>query len=327
MLQLSSTIDLMRGRIAISGMIGLAAGLYCYLVVTRLHAGALDFGWSIHLAQRFLARQNPYDTPLEQYPFTAALFALPFARMRPEAAAGLFYGLSSAALALGVSRGGYHRLLIFLAYPYWIGLITVQWSTAITAAAFFPLLMPLAMAKPQVGLPVFLTRISVRGLLACVIVGVLSLILMPHWPQLWLKQTGYYEHFVALLVLPGPLVLLALLRYRDRDAMLLFITSLMPQRWFFDTYILWLIPKSRREILVTVFLSWCAGIWRWYHQPSSYAQVGRWIVISTYLPMLFIVLLRPAGEKSTRVPSDPATEQHSGNHFWGKICRKMQPFT
>jgi hypothetical protein len=199
-------------------------------------------------------------------------------------------------LAFGLTREGYHRLLVFLAYPYWIGLLTVQWSAVITAAAFFPLLMPVAMVKPQVGLPVFFTRLSRRGLLACLAVGLLSLILLPRWPILWWGQLGYYQHFFAIMVLPGPLILLALLRYRDRDAQLLLLASFMPQRWFFDSLILWLIPQSRWEILITVCFSWCAGIWRWYHQPASFTEVGRWIVLSTYLPMLAIVLLRKRKE-------------------------------
>jgi len=282
----------MRWRILISGLVGIVAGSFCFFLLKRLHQGAGDFQWAIHLAQRFLAHQNPYDTPLEQYPFPAALFALPFVRLRPELAASLFYGVSSALLALGLTRNGYHRLLVFLAYPFWVGLLTVQWSTLITASAFFPLLLPVAMAKPQVGLPVFISRMSRRGVLACIAVGVLSLIAMPQWPRLWLGQLGYYQHFIALLVLPGPLVLLALLRYRDKDAILLVTAALMPMRWFFDVFILWLIPKSRREILVTVALSWCAGILRWYHQPANFTEVGRWIVLTTYLPMLAIVLMR-----------------------------------
>ena len=282
----------LRWRIVISLLIGVATGMFCLFLVRTLHQGAFDFSWAIHLAQRLLARQNPYDTPDEQYPLTAGLIALPFLAFRPETAAGDFYGLSSAFLAFGLTRRGYHRLLVFLAYPYWIGLITVQWSTVITASAFFPLLMPMTMAKPQVGLPVFLTRLSRRGFWACVAVGTISLIAMPRWPQLWVGQMGYYQHFFALFVLPGPLILLALLRYRDRDAWLLLLTSLMPQRWFFDAFVLWLIPKSRREILATVVFSWCSGVWRWYHQPTSVIQVGKWIVLSIYLPMLVIVLLR-----------------------------------
>jgi hypothetical protein len=282
----------MRARIVISALIGVLAAFLCLSTMTKFHQGAADFGWSIHLAQRFLAGENPYDTPKEQYPFTAALFGMPFVRLRPELAAAIFWGLSSFSLALGLARDGYHRLLVFLAYPYWVGLLTAQWSPIIMASAFFPLLLPVTLAKPQVGLPILLTRISRRGLVACFVLGLLSLAILPCWPWLWLGQTGYYQHFFAILILPGPLVLLALLRYRDRDAWLLVLTSMMPQRWFFDSFILWLIPKSRRAIVATVAFSWCAGIWRAYHAPTSFDQVGRWIVISTYLPMLAIVLFR-----------------------------------
>ena len=282
----------MRWRIAVSAAIGLASGAFCWLLMERLHQDAADFRWALHLAHRLLARQNPYDTPLEQYPLTAGLFALPFVRLRPELAAALFWGISSALLAFGLTRVGYTRLLIFLAYPYWAGVLTVQWSPIIAASAFFPLLLPVTMAKPQVGLPVFLTRLSRRGLWACVLVALLSLAVMPRWPWLWLRQAGNYEHFVPLIVLPGPLLLLALLRYRDRDALLLLLSALMPQRWFFDSFILWLIPRSRREMIWTIFFSWGAGIWRWYHIPHSFTEVGRWTVILLYLPMLVVVLCR-----------------------------------
>jgi hypothetical protein len=295
-----------RGRIIISVLLGVVTGAFCFFLLHHLHQGAGDFGWAIHLAQKRLAGQNPYDTPEEQYPFTAALIALPFVHLPRELAAAIFYGLSTALLALGLTRTGYHRLLVFLAYPYWIGLLTVQWSTVITAAAFFPLLMPVAMAKPQVGLPVFLVYFRRRSFWACVVLGVLSLIVMPHWPRQWIGQMGYYQHFFAIWVLPGPLILLALLRYRDRDAWLLLLTSLMPQRWFFDAFVLWLIPKSRRELLVTIVFSWCSGIWRWYHQPLNDLQVGRWIVLSIYLPMLAIVLLRKPAQDG-----DPTVDETS----------------
>jgi hypothetical protein len=283
----------MQRRTAVSATIGLASGFLCWFLMKQLHQGAGDLSWAIHAAQRSLAHQNPYDTPLEQYPLTAALIAFPFLRLPPEVAAGLFYGISSALLAFGLTRLGYQRLFIFLAYPYWAGLITVQWSPIITASAFFPLLLPVTMAKPQVGLPVLPTHANRRGLLACVAFGVLSLVLMPNWPVLWLGQLGNYQHFIPLLVLPGPLLLLALLRYRERDAILLLLSALVPQRWFFDSFTLWLIPKTRRQILATVPFSWAVGIWRWYHAPRTMHEVGLWTVLGLYLPMLAIVLLRP----------------------------------
>ncbi len=295
----------MRWRIAVSAAIGLASGAFCWFLMKHFHQGAADFSWALHLARRVLARQNPYDTPLEQYPLTAAFFALPFLRLQPEVAAGFFWAISSSLLAFGLTRHGYTRLLIFLAYPYWAGILTVQWSPIIAASAFFPLLLPVTMAKPQIGLPVFLTRLSRRGLLACVALALLSVAVMPRWPLLWLHQTGNYEHFIPLLVLPGPLLLLVLLRYRDRDASLLLLAAIMPQRWFFDAFILWLIPRSRREIVWTAFFSWGAGIWRWYHIPHSFTQVGRWTVIFIYLPMLAVILFRNIDARLPAVSPKP----------------------
>jgi hypothetical protein len=303
----------MRWRIAVSAAIGLASGAFCWFLMKHFHQDAADFRWALHLADRMLARQNPYDTPFEQYPLTAGLFALPFLRLPPEVAAGVFWGISSALLAFGLTRHGYTRLLIFLAYPYWAGILAVQWSPIIAASAFFPLLLPVTMAKPQIGLPVFLTRLSGRGVAACVVVGLVSLAVIPNWPLLWWRQAGHYEHFFPLLVLPGPLLVLALLRYRDRDAQLLFLSALMPQRWFFDSFTLWLIPQSRRELVWTVFFSWGAGIWRWYHVPHSFTEVGRWTVIFLYLPILACVLLRtrrdrPPRTRETQGKADSTTE-------------------
>jgi hypothetical protein len=279
-------------RILISAVIGSASGVFCWFMLRHFHQGAADFTWTIRAAQCLLAGRNPYNTPLEQYPLTAAFFGLPFVWMRGEVAGGLFYGVSSALLAFGLSRHGYHRLLVFLAYPYWAGILTAQWPPLIMASAFFPLLLPATMAKPQIGLPVALTHLSRRGVAACVILALLTLAVVPHWPWLWIQQLGNYQHFIPLLVLPGPLLAAALLRYRDRDARLLLLMAIMPQRWFFDTLTLWLIPKSRREIVWTVFFSWAPGIWRWYHIPHSFTEVGRWTVLFIYLPMLAVVLAR-----------------------------------
>lgn len=301
MLQLIGQESAMRTRVAVSVAIGLASAAFCWLLLAHFHQGAADFTWAIRAARSMLAGRNPYDTPYQQYPLTAAFFALPFVWLRPELAGALFYGVSSGLLAFGMTRHGYHRLLVFLAYPYWAGILTAQWAPLITASAFFPLLLPVTMAKPQIGLPVALNHLSRRGVVACLVVAVLSLIVMPHWPLWWAGQFGYYQHFIPLLVLPGPLLALALLRLRDRDVFLLLTAAVMPQRWFFDALILWLIPKTRREIVWTAGLSWGAGIWRWYHTPQTMQQVGLWSVLFLYLPMLVVVLLRPADRQTKSV--------------------------
>src|SRR3989475_10367717 len=165
----------MRWRIFAAALIGAASGLFCWFLLVHFHQGAADFTWAIRAARYLLAGKNPYDTPLQQYPLTAALFGLPFVWLRPEVAAAAFYGLSSALLALGLTRQGYARLLIFLAYPYWAGMLTAQWTPLIAASAFFPMLLPATLAKPQIGLPVALTHVSWRGVLACLVFLLLTL--------------------------------------------------------------------------------------------------------------------------------------------------------
>ena len=291
----------MRKRLLISVACGVTSGLFCWILHVRLHQGAGDFTFPIRLAQNLLAGTNLYDSYLQQYPLTAGVFALPFVRLQPEAAAGLFIALSTTLLAFGLTRDGYTRLFVFLAYPYWLALLLVQWSPLLMAAAFFPLLLPVTLAKPQIGLPVAITHLTWRGIVACLVLVAVTLILRPSWPALWFRQLGYYQNFIPLAVFPGPLLLLALFRREDRDSYLLLTSALMPQRWFYDAFILWLIPKNRREILATSVLSWGTGITRWFYPPHSFEQVGQWTVLWIYLPMLFLLLLRPV----TRAPAPP----------------------
>jgi hypothetical protein len=306
-----------RTRLLLSGGFGIFSGLFCWFLMRHFNQGAADFVWAIDAARDLLAKRNPYAAPMQLYPLPAALLGLPFIHVKPEIAAGIFYGVSSALLAYGITRQGYHRMLIFLAYPYWAGMLAVQWIPLIMAGAFFWWLMPVALAKPQIGIPVALTRSGRKAALACVAILVLSFAVMPHWFSLWAAQTKNYVRFIPLLILPGPLLALVLWRYRDRDAWLLFLGACMPQRWFYDPFFLWLIPKTRRQIVFTAGISWIPGIWRWYHTSYVVTQVGRLCVLCFYLPMLVVVLwpqwqgMRPGRAAQSKTDSR-ATAEASG---------------
>jgi hypothetical protein len=282
-------------RVAVAALVGVVSACICRAILKNLGVGGADFNWHLRAARDLLAHRDPYDYPFNAtipYPLPAAMFAVPFARLSNELAGALFFGLSSAALAFAITRESFTRLLVFLAYPYWAAMLVVQWSPLVSAAALVSWLVPITMAKPQIGLPVFLTHMSRRGVVACLLVAAVSLLVMPRWPLRWLSQIGYYQNYVPLLVLPGPALLLAIYRRRDPDSHLLLLLASAPQRWFYETFVLWLIPKDRREILATVALSWGAGIYRWYHTPTSWSEVGSWAVLWIYLPMLGIILLR-----------------------------------
>jgi hypothetical protein len=177
------------------------------------------------------------------------------------------------------------------------------------SAAFFPLACTVSLAKPHIAFPVAATNISRKGVMAALALFAASLALRPCWPLEWIPQLHGYQHFVPILVIPGQLLVLALWRWRDRDAWLLLLAATLPQRWFYDSFTLWLIPKTRRTILATVACSWIAGIWRWNHLPDSFAEVGRWTVLCIYLPMLVVVVRRAWLRESIKDALSPSTAQ------------------
>jgi hypothetical protein len=287
---------------AVAAAIGVVSGTLCWAILHRFQLGGADFNWAHRAARALLSGENPYaNTPAGTipYPLPAAIAALPFAAFPPELAAALFFGISSGLLALGLIRQGPERLLIFFAYPYWAALMAAQWTPLVMCTAFFPLAFAFCVAKPQIGAPVALTHLSRIGLMTGAALLLASFVLRPRWPLDWIPQLYGYQHFVPLLVVPGPLLVLALWRWRDRDALLLFLACLLPQRWFYDSFLLWLIPKTRRSILATVACSWVVGLWRWYHIPHTWQQVGLWCVLGFYVPMLVVVLLRARHEPAT----------------------------
>ena len=289
-------------NLAIAAAIGVVSGTLCWAFLQRFQLGGADFNWAHRAARALLSGANPYaNTPTGTipYPLPAGLVALPFAPFRPEVAGALFFGISSGLLALGLIRQGAERLLIFLAYPYWSALMTAQWTPLVMCTAFFPLAFAFCLEKPHIGGPVALTHLSRKGLIAAACLLVASFVIQPRWPMEWIAQLHGYQHFFPLLILPGPLLALALFRWRDRDAWLLFLSCLVPQRWFYDSFLLWLIPKTRRSILGTVACSWAIGLWRWYHIPHTMQQIGRWSVLGFYIPMLVVVLMRARHSQAT----------------------------
>jgi hypothetical protein len=281
---------------ATGAAIALASGALCWAFLHHFQLGGGDFTWSYQAARTILAGGDPYaHTPAGAipYPLPAAIVAMPFALLpSSEIAGAVFFGLSSGLLAFGLARQSPERMLIFLAYPYWAAMLTAQWTPLIMCAAFFPAAWAFCIVKPQIGLPVGLTSFSRGGLIAGTALLVLSFLLMPRWPIEWIPQLHGYLHFFPILVLPGPLLAVTLRRWRDRDARLLLLCSVFPQRWFYDSFSLWLIPKTRKGIVATAACSWMVGLWRFYHNPHSIEQVGLWCVLGFYFPMLFVILAR-----------------------------------
>ncbi|MGQ9550739.1 MAG: hypothetical protein ACUVWS_19165 [Roseiflexus sp.] len=198
------------------------------------------------------------------YPLPVALFGLPFIGLSKPMAAAIFFGASSSLLAYGILRSGEAwRLLVFLSFPYIYALMFAQWSPLIAACWFFPVLAPLlVLVKPNIALPIALNRLTRRGVMLAGGVLLVSLMIYPSWPWRWLEMTGQYDRIVPLLTLPfGPLLVLALARWRDDRARLLAAMSVLPFRGVYDLMALWLIPRSIHQAFLLVMLSWSVPLY------------------------------------------------------------------
>ena len=138
---------------------------------------AKDFSWPWRAARALLDGQNPYRVirPTGPYPFNASFFyplpaaiaALPFALFRPSVAGAAFVGLSSGLLAFGLARtrSGLAKLPLFASAPFCMAALLAQWSPLMLAGAVIPSLQFLGAAKPNVALPCFAYRPTLRGVL------------------------------------------------------------------------------------------------------------------------------------------------------------------
>jgi hypothetical protein len=298
-----------QARILIASLIAIVSGAICW---SWLHyaplGGGGDFKWTYVAGQDLIAGRDPFQPPDDPawvpYPLTAAVVGLLFAPLPLTLASAVFFGLSSGLLAFGLTRKAYLPLLAFLAAPYWVSLTWAQWTPLIVASAFFPALGAVLVIKPHIAAPVVLTHLSRTAVIASGVLLLISLVIYPSWPLKWAARVGAFQAYYALLTIPGSLLLLALKRWRNRDARLLLLASVFPQRWFYDAFILWLIPRTRKEFLFTALISWVAWVVRMFHRPTTLLELGSICVLCFYLPMLVIVLRRPAAMNDSHVPKE-----------------------
>ncbi len=287
----------MRTRVIVALAIGLVSAVLCFGYQSAFARGAGDIAWPRCAALALMDGRDPYacearmstGLPGPTNPLTTVITILPLAVLPPEMAAAVFFGLSSALLAFGLTpHGAWWRLMVFLALPYWAALQTVQWSPLLFAVALYPVLAPLALAKPHVGLAVLLPRLTPLRVAACAVVGLSTLLLDPDWLWRWLSQLSPYDGFIPLLTLPGLLLLLLLPYWRDRTVQTCLLLALAPQRLFYDQLLVWLIPQTRREMLLMV-----AGSWLCYLLlPVVGISAPTWTVIAIYLPAGGLLLRR-----------------------------------
>ena len=291
-----------RPRVLAAAGIAIVSALLAFYSVQR--PGAVpDFIYPWTGIRLFLDGTNPYVAmrgdgapPYDEalfYPFTALLAVLPVARLPLHVASAIFFGLSSGALAYLITRDGLWRVHVFMSAPFVTAALLVQFSPLLMTAAFLPALGFLATLKPNIGLPILAFRPSWKGVVGCIAFVLVSLAVFPGWPLGWLgsirHDTRVGAHAIPLLQMGGALLALAALRWRLRGARLLLAMSIIPQQlYFYDQVPLWLIPKTRQQSIALTACSQLAFVLYYLLRTP-----GELIVRSAY-PLVIALIYLPA---------------------------------
>jgi hypothetical protein len=261
-------------------------------------------------------RQDPYEAvqraietgqvrrPLF-YPGPAALWLAPFGLLPMRIAFPLWAALGVGLLAYGVTREAWWRLGMLASAPLWITLAYGQTSAWTTAAAVLPWLGFVYVAKPSIGIPLWLAWPTRRAALIALAFLALSLIWASGWPQVWWGVVHDAPQYLAPIRRPfGWILLLAWLGWRSPGGRLLGTLALIPHTTsLYEMLPLLLLARTWRELAWLVGLGWIAYYGIYTYTPRDPGDVPHTLLVQwpyilslCYLPALGLVLwrLRPS---------------------------------
>jgi hypothetical protein len=297
----------LRARMLVAIAIGEACGLLAW---ATQFTGRTDWAQIWYGARALIDGTSPYSVvgpgrlfewefPL-LYPLPAIVVGVPFSLAPLSPAVGLFVGCSTALLAFGLTKSGWAKLVLLACAPFALATLSAQWSVLLTAAVLLPPLGFLFVAKPTVGAALWLYRPSRGAVAGGILLLIVSFVVRPSWLAEWvptLSQTGHMV--VPLMHAGGPLLLLALLRWRRPEARMLLALACVPQTaLLYEAVPLMLVPASISESSVFVALTWIVfGLWAPTRSSSTVAQSVaisiEMVVPLLYLPCLIMILRRP----------------------------------
>ncbi|HEV8218225.1 MAG TPA: hypothetical protein VGP95_20385 [Gemmatimonadaceae bacterium] len=237
------------------------------------------------------------------YPLPTVVAVVPFAALPVLAARIIFAGLSAGLLAFALSKRGVTTLVVFLSAAMVDAIRAGQLSVLMTAALTIDALAFAFVLKPPFGLALLAATprrraIVIAGMTGLAFTGV-AFALQPGWLAEWLHGVRAAGHMRApVLALGGPLLLLALLRWRRTDARILLACACMPHTpLVYDVVPLGMLVRNIREGVAFAVLTYGALI----AQDSMVANMppdaaanlaARILNLAVYLPALVLVLSR-----------------------------------
>jgi hypothetical protein len=238
------------------------------------------------------------------YPLPAALVAAPFALLRLWPGMVAFTATLAGTLTFVLTRDGFWRLPLLMSFPMLWCAQSGQLAPLLLASAFAPTLGGLAVAKPTIAAAAFAYGLRRRFLVSAAVVLLASLAIAPGWPNEYVAEVGARttaNYHIPLLVFPGVVLPLALLRWRRPEARLLFVMACVPQSMlFYDQLPLAVVAKSFRQALIVALASY-APIAVIYFLPrpltdsiaDTVATTSAVLVWMYYVPCLITILRRP----------------------------------
>jgi len=295
------------GRLVLSVAIGLITALFALELSTRPNVHP-DFTVLWQGARLWVDGVNPYAMRASTlawpfgdrlfYPLPALMLVWPIHWMPRGLATAVFVALPAALLAWRLSRHALWPLLALASPSFVMAVVLGQWTPWLVLAMLWPALGFLLASKPTLGAACFAYRPTLRAFVGGVAITLVSLLLWPSWPVLWLGNLQFVVEHPSPVAAPfGVLLLLAVLRWRRREARLLLAMACVPQLLLFaDQLPLTLVARSAREAALLTLGGWVAAIFWFAHEADKFGAVSfaaPYVLAGCYLPALWIVLRQP----------------------------------
>jgi hypothetical protein len=305
-----------RTRFAYAAIAGILAAVFILFVDFRSEEfgpGGSDFDQLWFAARALWRGADPYaligpGRPFDWrwpfvYPLSTAVAFLPFAILPVLAARVAFTSLSAAVLAFALSRRGRGVLVVLLSASMLDAVRTAQLSPLLTAAVLLTGVSFAFPLKPHTGLALLAAGARPRAIAIATVTGVLLAAIafsaQPDWVSHWLRALRATIHFRApVFAVGGPLLLLAVLRWRRLDARVLLACVCVPHTpTVYDVLPLALAVRTFREGLVFALLTHAALFaqlaWVSTEPNGAPSRAANILNVAIYLPVLVAVLLRP----------------------------------